>query len=108
MSWPDPPRLRWSPTVRVPSDDGTEIAVEILGDNHPGPTVVFTHGWTFSSRSWHYQRALAERYRLVLLGHPAHGESRDGPPEHRTLDPVGRGPYAVLASPRAGRGGGVV
>jgi len=96
MSWPDPNRLRWTPTMRVRSDDGTEIAVEILGDNHPGPTVVFVHGWTFSSRSWHYQRMLAERYRLVLMDHRDHGESGTGPREHRTVDQIGRDLYAVL------------
>src|SRR4051812_12491295 len=96
MSWPDPTRLRWSPTVRVPSDDGTEIAVEVLGDGHTGPTVVFTHGWTFSSRSWHYQRMLAERWRLVLMDHRDHGESGTGPREHRTIDQIGRDLAAVI------------
>jgi pimeloyl-ACP methyl ester carboxylesterase len=107
MTWPDPARLRWTPTLRVPADDGTEIAVEILGDNHPGPTVVFTHGWTFSSRSWHYQRALAERFRLVLMDHRDHGESGTGPREHRTVDQIGRDLYAVLqATCGGGRGSG--
>src|SRR3954462_15332394 len=96
MSWPDTARLRWNPSLRVPSDDGTEIAVEILGDGHPGPTLVFCHGWTFSSRSWHYQRMLAERWRLVLIDHRDHGESGTGPREHRTVDQVGRDLYAVL------------
>ena len=103
MSWPDPARLRWTPTLRVPSDDGTEIAVEVLGDNHPGPTVVFTHGWTFSSRSWHYQRMLAERWRLVLMDHRDHGESGSGPREHRTIDQIGRDLSAVLDATCAGR-----
>jgi pimeloyl-ACP methyl ester carboxylesterase len=103
MSWPDARQLRWTPTLRVPSDDGTEIAVEILGDGHPGPTVVFTHGWTFSSRSWHYQRMLAERYRLVLMDHRDHGESGTGPRENRTVDQVGRDLYAVIRATCAGR-----
>jgi pimeloyl-ACP methyl ester carboxylesterase len=96
MSWPDPNRLRWSPAQRVASDDGTEIAVEILGDNHPGPTIVFIHGWTFSSRSWHYQRMLAERWRLVLMDHRDHGASGTGPREHRTIDQIGRDLHAVI------------
>jgi pimeloyl-ACP methyl ester carboxylesterase len=103
MSWPDASRLHWTPTRRVPSDDGTEIAVEILGDNHPGPTVVFIHGWTFSSRSWHYQRMLAERWRLVLMDHRDHGESGTGPREHRTVDQIGRDLYAVLDATARGR-----
>lgn len=103
MSWPDARNLRWTPTLRVPSDDGTEIAVEILGDGHPGPTIVFTHGWTFSSRSWHYQRMLAERYRLVLMDHRDHGESGRGPREHRTVDQVGRDLYAVIRATCADR-----
>ena len=106
MSWPDPNRLHWTPTLRVPSDDGTEIAVEILGDNHPGPTLVFIHGWTFSSRSWHYQRMLAERHRLVLMDHRDHGESGTGPREHRTVEQIGRDLYAVLEATCGGRGSG--
>ena len=96
MSWPDAARLRWTPTLRVPSDDGTQIAVEILGDSHPGPTAVFIHGWTLSSRSWHYQRMLAERWRLVLMDHRDHGESAFGPREHRTIDQIGRDLRAVI------------
>jgi pimeloyl-ACP methyl ester carboxylesterase len=103
MSWPDARILRWTPTLRVPSDDGTEIAVEILGEGHPGPTLVFVHGWTFSSRSWHYQRMLAERYRLVLMDHRDHGESGRGPREHRTVDQAGRDLFAVLRAACAGR-----
>jgi pimeloyl-ACP methyl ester carboxylesterase len=103
MTWPDPTRLRWTPTLRVPSDDGTEIAVEILGDGHPGATLVFVHGWTFSSRSWHYQRMLAERYRLVLMDHRDHGESGTGPRENRTIDQIGRDLYAVLEATCADR-----
>ena len=111
MSWPDPTRLHWTPTRRVPSDDGTEIAVEILGDGHRpappakglGPTLVFTHGWTFSSRSWHYQRMLAERWRIVLMDHRDHGESGEGPRENRTIDQVGRDLAAVLDATCQGR-----
>lgn len=103
MTWPDATRLRWTPTRRIPSDDGTEIAVEILGDTHPGPTVVFVHGWTLSSRSWHYQRMLAERFRLVLMDHRDHGESSVGPREHRTIDQIGRDLHAVLQATAADR-----
>src|SRR3954449_3237762 len=106
MSWPDHRRLRWTPTLRVPADDGTEIAVEVLGDGHSGPTVVFTHGWTFSSRSWHYQRMLAERWRLVLMDHRDHGESGTGPRDHRTIDQIGRDLLAVIEATCGGRGSG--
>ena len=103
MSWPDARRLRYTPTLRVPSDDGTRIAVEILGDGHPGPTFVFVHGWTFSSRSYHYQRMLAERYRLVLMDHRGHGESDPGPRDHRTVDQIGRDLAAVIGATCANR-----
>src|SRR5436305_14053325 len=103
MSWPDPTRLRWTPTLRVPSDDNTEIAVEVIGDGHPGLTLVFTHGWTFSSRSWHYQRMLAERWRLVLMDHRDHGMSGPGSREHRTVEQIGRDLHAVLAAACADR-----
>jgi len=103
MSWPDPRRLRWTPTTHVRADDGTTIAVEVLGDTHPGPTVVFVHGWTFSSRSFHYQRMLAERHRLVLMDHRGHGESEPGPRDHRTVDQIGRDLHAVLDATCADR-----
>jgi pimeloyl-ACP methyl ester carboxylesterase len=103
MSWPDARRLRYTPTLRVPSDDGTELAVEILGDGHPGPTFVFVHGWTFSSRSYHYQRMLAERFRLVLMDHRGHGESDPGPRENRTVDQIGRDLAAVIEATCANR-----
>jgi len=103
MSWPDARRLRYTPTLRVPSDDGTGIAVEILGDGHPGPTFVFAHGWTFSSRSYHYQRMLAEKYRLVFMDHRGHGESDLGPRENRTVDQIGRDLAAVIEATCANR-----
>ena len=105
MSWPDARRLRYTPTLRVPSDDGTALAVEILGDGHPGPTLVFVHGWTFSSRSYHYQRMLAERFRLVLMDHRGHGESELGPRENRTVEQIGRDLLAVIEA-TCGRGSG--
>ena len=103
MSWPDARRLRYTPTLRVPADDGTALAVEILGDGHPGPTFVFAHGWTFSSRSYHYQRALAERYRLVFMDHRGHGESDLGPRGNRTVDQIGRDLGAVIEATCGGR-----
>jgi pimeloyl-ACP methyl ester carboxylesterase len=103
MSWPDPRLLRWTPTQVVPSDDGTGLAVEVLGDDHRGPTVVFSHGWTLSSRSWYYQRFLAERYRLVLWDQRGHGESEPGPREHRSIDQLGEDLHAVLAATCSGR-----
>lgn len=103
MSWPDARRLRWTPTLYVPTDDGTRIAVEILGDGHPGPTLVFVHGWTFSSRSYHYQRMLAERHRLVFMDHRGHGESDPGPRENRTVDQIGRDLQAVVEATCADR-----
>ncbi len=103
MTWPDPNRLRWTPTHHVTADDGTDIAVEVLGDPRPGPSIVFVHGWTFSSRSWHYQRTLAERWRVVLMDHRDHGESGTGPRENRTIDQAGRDLLAVLDATCAGR-----
>lgn len=103
MSWPDSRLLRWTPTLTVASSDGTRLAVEVLGDGHPGPTVVFSHGWSLSSRSWWYQRMLAERYRLVLWDQRGHGESEPGPREHRTIDQLGHDLHAVLSATCDGR-----
>ncbi|HET9690318.1 MAG TPA: alpha/beta hydrolase [Acidimicrobiales bacterium] len=103
MSWPDARLLRWTPTEMVPASDGTRLAVEVLGDGHPGPTVVFSHGWTLSSRSWWYQRMLAERYRLVLWDQRGHGESEAGDRSARTIDQLGHDLAAVLDATARGR-----
>ncbi len=46
------------------------INYEIIGN---GPTLVLTHGWMMSRKVWEYQRALADRYRLILWDLPSEG-----------------------------------
>src|SRR5436190_8009344 len=50
-----------------------ELEVEVIGD---GPPVVFVHGDVVGPRStWRKQRALAERWRLILPNRPGFGAS---------------------------------
>ena len=63
----------------VVADDGTPLHVEVdepTGGADPGrPTVVFSHGYTLSLRSWVLQRkALVDaEYRVVLWDQRSHG-----------------------------------
>lgn len=74
--------LRGRP-VPVRADDGTRLYAEIDGDDRTDLAVVFSHGWTLTQDSWHFQRkALRGLARLVFWDHRGHGRSdgcaRDG------------------------------
>jgi pimeloyl-ACP methyl ester carboxylesterase len=70
--------LRGRP-VPVRADDGTRLYAEIDGDDRTDLAVVFTHGWTLTQDSWHFQRkALRGLGRLVFWDHRGHGRSDGG------------------------------
>lgn len=72
----------------VRSFDGTELHVRAAGPKD-APVLLFLHGFSLDMTTWHYQwRALADRYRCVLMDHRAHG--RSGPPA--------TGDYSLLAT----------
>lgn len=64
------------------------------------PTVVFSHGYTLSLKSWVFQRrALREAgYRVVLWDQRGHGQSGAGAPESYDVDQLGRDLGSVLAA----------
>jgi len=93
--------------VRVVTGDGTRLHVEVdeadpaRAVRHPGRplTVVFSHGYSLSLDSWHFQRkALRGRYRLVFWDQRGHGRSDTGPAGSATIDQVGRDLQDVLAA----------
>ncbi|TDD33971.1 alpha/beta hydrolase [Actinomadura sp. KC06] len=70
--------LRGRP-VPVRADDGTRLYAEIDGDDRTDLAIVFSHGWTLTQDSWHFQRkALRGLGRLVFWDHRGHGRSDGG------------------------------
>ncbi|CNE00649.1 alpha/beta hydrolase [Mycobacterium tuberculosis] len=63
----------------VRADDGTRLYAEIDGDDRTDLAVVFSHGWTLTQDSWHFQRkALRGLGRLVFWDQRGHGRSDGG------------------------------
>ncbi|WP_270886231.1 alpha/beta fold hydrolase [Pedococcus sp. 5OH_020] len=89
--------------LAVLADDGIPLHVEI---DEPDPqqaatgrpTVVFSHGYTLSLKSWVLQRKAltAAGYRVVLWDQRSHGRSEKAPAESCTLDQLGRDLHQVL------------
>lgn len=70
--------LRGRP-VPVRADDGTRLYAEIDGEDRTDLAVVFSHGWTLTQDSWHFQRkALRGLGRLVFWDQRGHGRSDGG------------------------------
>lgn len=86
----------------VHTEDGVPLHVEVVGEGDL--TVVFSHGFSLSHASWHYQRRdLADVGRLVFYDHRGHGRSGRGDDDRNTLDQLGRDLLAVVEA-TAGRG----
>ena len=67
-----PGEQRW-----VNSADGTRLHVELHGPKD-APAVVFSHGWTCSTRYWNPQvRELAADYRVITYDQRGHGASEN-------------------------------
>lgn len=86
----------------VVTDDGIPLHVEVDEPDGPvapdRPTIVFSHGYCLSSRSWVLQRRslAAEGYRVVAWDQRSHGRSERAPAESCTVDQLGRDLRAVL------------
>lgn len=105
-------RLRPDPDAREPffelpaghthtvlADDGVVLHVEQVGAGEL--TVVFCHGYTQQSATWHYQRlALGEDAvgTIVLWDQRSHGRSGRSAPERATIDQLGADLHAVLSA----------
>ena len=97
-------RLRDRP-LTVLASDGVPLHVEISGPDDAPVTVVFSHGYTLSQDTWHYQRQALAGARLVFWDQRGHGRSGRGDPEHSTIEQTGADLGAVLAAtmPAGGR-----
>lgn len=91
----------------VVADDGIPLHVEV---DHPAegaepapergrPTVVFSHGYTLSLRSWVLQRKAfaAAGYRVVLWDQRSHGQSERAPEHSCNIQQLGRDLHRVIA-----------
>lgn len=68
------------------ADDGVRLHVEVDGDELPGPTLVFAHGYVENVDVWHYPRlALRDKYRMVFYDQRSHGESGRSSIDHITM-----------------------
>lgn len=100
LDTPDTYDEKASEIVVVVADDGVPLHVEIdePADRPEGlpkgaaiPTVVFSHGYTLSLRSWVFQRRAlkAAGYRVVLWDQRGHGLSGAGSKESYNIDQLG-------------------
>jgi pimeloyl-ACP methyl ester carboxylesterase len=77
-------------SMSVVADDGIVLDLQQDGSPDAALTVVFVHGYTLSSGSFHFQRKALRsefggRLRLVLFDQRSHGRSQRSSPERSTL-----------------------
>jgi pimeloyl-ACP methyl ester carboxylesterase len=88
-------------TVAVRTGDGVRLHVETAGPSTAPVTVLLSHGWTCSTRSWHHQlddlpALLGPRVRVVAYDHRGHGQSGAAPDGTRTIDQLASDLVEVL------------
>jgi pimeloyl-ACP methyl ester carboxylesterase len=82
--------------------DGVRLYVETTGPEDAPVTVVLSHGWTCSTRSWHHQfeglpRLLGESaVRVVAYDHRGHGQSEAAPVGSTRIEQLAEDLAAVL------------
>jgi pimeloyl-ACP methyl ester carboxylesterase len=83
------------------SVDGLSLRSASVGS---GPTIVFVHGWTCDSSSWAAQvPAFKDKYRVVTLDLPGHGQSQSPQDGKFSVDLFARAVEAVRAEVGADR-----
>ncbi|MFV0461589.1 MAG: alpha/beta fold hydrolase [Nostocoides sp.] len=98
-----------SMAMSVLADDGVRLYAEIdepvLTGSAEGdrPTVIFSHGYCLSGRSWVLQRraVIAAGYRVVVWDQRSHGMSDMAPAESCTIDQLGADLRAVVEATAA-------
>ncbi len=101
-------------TYAVAAPDGVILHVEEVGAKDAPLTVIFSHGWTLRSGSWHFQRLglagpgfgdagndppadpAADTARLVFFDQRSHGKSGRADPAHSTMADLAGDLAAVL------------
>jgi pimeloyl-ACP methyl ester carboxylesterase len=96
-------------TYSVIADDGVVLHVEEAGPENAPLTVIFAHGWTLRSGSWHYQRiGLAGKgfgtggkgpaVRLVFYDQRSHGRSSRADSGHVAMQDLAGDLASVMAT----------
>jgi pimeloyl-ACP methyl ester carboxylesterase len=85
----------------VHASDGTQLAVEEVGDPEAPMTVVFSHGFCLNMHTWapqrhHLWQQYGDQIRLVFYDHRGHGASGVADPGTYTLGQLGADLNAVI------------
>ncbi len=81
--------LRGTPYA-VEVTDGVQLHAEVDGDDEPGLTVVFAHGFALNQDCWHFQRRdLRGMSRLVFYDQRSHGRSGRAPGDETSIQRLG-------------------
>ncbi len=93
-------RLQADRSYSVDAADGVALHVEEVGPAGAPLTVIFAHGWTLRSGSWHYQRLglAGPGVRLVFFDQRSHGASTRSPEGHSTMDYLASDLHQVIAT----------
>ncbi len=77
--------------LHVEVDEPAELPPGAVAPPGPAPTVVFSHGYCLSLRSWVFQRRAlkAAGYRVVSWDQRGHGQSERGASDLNTIDQIG-------------------
>jgi pimeloyl-ACP methyl ester carboxylesterase len=92
----------------VAADDGVVLHVEEVGPVDAPITIIFAHGWTLRSGSWHFQRlglagagfgtGTGPTARMVFYDHRSHGKSSRAPADHSTMEYLASDLRQVIAT----------
>jgi pimeloyl-ACP methyl ester carboxylesterase len=83
--------------LRIETEDGVGLHVEVEGPADAPLSVLFCHGWALCQDCWHFQRRdLGDVGRLVFFDQRGHGRSGRGERETANIDQLGRDLLAVL------------
>ncbi|SDO99295.1 Pimeloyl-ACP methyl ester carboxylesterase [Nakamurella panacisegetis] len=96
-------------TYSVLADDGVVLHIEEVGPESAPLTVIFGHGWTLRSGSWHYQRiglggkgfgtgGDGPAIRMVFYDQRSHGRSSRAGEGHSTMKDLAGDLAAVIAT----------
>ena len=82
-------------TAEVLTGDGVRLHAETVGPLDAPVTVLLSHGWTCSTRSWHHQLTglpaqLGDLVRVIAYDHRGHGLSDPAPAGTTTMDHLAR------------------